>query len=282
MRFGEEANVSGTVLISDGVLPGADIPGKENPYAQFRSIQPAEVIDHGVYVYRGQFRLGAAAALEHVGAARDFAKQHNAAGTVREAQIAVNLDPDNPQAHALLGDALAATGETRAAQSEYAAALHSSELDPAFQKNLLAELLAKTEPLNWLTVRQERRRMDPAPRWQEATRQCPNHSPTMMTELSVSALSPMHSSTTITTNTSLRVRPIALVDVAVNPASPGRKAGHGNDRVWKAWKAMKPASHPSHTLWKSLRDSHIPTASTTGYMSSHAPSTRTIATARGL
>jgi hypothetical protein len=26
---------------------------------------------------------------------------------------------------------------------------------------------------------------------------------------------------------------------------------------------MKPASHPSHTLWKSLRDSHIPTASTT-------------------
>jgi hypothetical protein len=39
--------------------------------------------------------------------------------------------------------------------------------------------------------------------------------------------------------------------------SPG-KTGHGNDGVWKAWKAMKPASHPSHTLWKSLRDSHIP------------------------
>src|SRR5271156_3827888 len=45
----------------------------------------------------------------------------------------------------------------------------------------------------------------------------------------------------------------------------GRKADHGNDRVWKAWKAMKPASHPSHTLWKSLRDYHIPTASTAGY-----------------
>jgi hypothetical protein len=50
-----------------------------------------------------------------------------------------------------------------------------------------------------------------------------------------------------------------------------RKAGHGNDRVWKAWKAMMPASHPSHTLWKSLRDSLIPTASTPGYTSSHAP-----------
>ena len=144
MRFGEDPNVSGTVLISDGVLAGADMPGKENPYAQFESIRPAGVIDRGLYIYRGQFKLGAAAAMEHVGAAIDFAKQHNVEGTVREARIAVNLDPNNPEAHALLGDALAATGETRAAQSEYAAALHSSELDPAFQKSLLAELLAKT------------------------------------------------------------------------------------------------------------------------------------------
>ena len=33
---------------------------------------------------------------------------------------------------------------------------------------------------------------------------------------------------------------------------------------------MMPAFHPSYTLWKSLWASHIPTASTTGYMSSHA------------
>jgi hypothetical protein len=46
-------------------------------------------------------------------------------------------------------------------------------------------------------------------------------------------------------------------------ASTPREAGHGND-VWRAWKAIRPASHPSHTLWKSLWDSHIPTASTTG------------------
>jgi hypothetical protein len=46
------------------------------------------------------------------------------------------------------------------------------------------------------------------------------------------------------------------------------KAGHGNDRVWKAWKAKKPAFHPSHTLWKSLRDCHIPTASTAGIFQS--------------
>ncbi len=144
MHFAENPNISGTVLISDGVLEGADIPGKENPYAQFRSIRPAAVIDQGVYVYRGQFRLGAAAALEHVEAAEDFAGQHNAADAIREARVALNLDPNNPEAHGILGDALAATGDAAGAQSEYEAALHSSELDPVFQKGLLDRLLAKT------------------------------------------------------------------------------------------------------------------------------------------
>jgi hypothetical protein len=45
-----------------------------------------------------------------------------------------------------------------------------------------------------------------------------------------------------------------------NTAFAARRAGHLNDRVWKAWKAMKPASH-------------IPTALTTGYMSSRVAST---------
>ena len=31
------------------------------------------------------------------------------------------------------------------------------------------------------------------------------------------------------------------------------KTSHGNGGVWKAWKAMKPAFHPSHTSWKCLR-----------------------------
>ncbi len=31
------------------------------------------------------------------------------------------------------------------------------------------------------------------------------------------------------------------------------KTSHGNAEVWKAWKAIKPAFHSSHTPWKSLR-----------------------------
>lgn len=145
MHFGQDPNVAGTVLISDGVLEGADIPGRENPYAQFRSIHPTAVIDHGVYVYQGQFNLGPAAALEHVSAAGAFARQHNTAGAIRESRIAVSLDPNNPTAHMILGDALATTGDASAAQSEYLSALHSPELDPVFQKGLAEQLLAKTK-----------------------------------------------------------------------------------------------------------------------------------------
>ena len=30
--------------------------------------------------------------------------------------------------------------------------------------------------------------------------------------------------------------------------------------MWKAWETIKLFSHPSHKPWKSLRDSHIPSA----------------------
>jgi thioredoxin-like negative regulator of GroEL len=145
MRFGEDPKISGTLLISDGVLAGADIAGRENPYAEFVSVRPAATIDRGVYVYLGQFTLGTVAALEHIRMAGGLAKQHKVEDTIREARIALNLDPDNPKAHMILGDALAATGDAMAAQSEYAAALQSSELDPVFQKSLVDELYKKTK-----------------------------------------------------------------------------------------------------------------------------------------
>jgi len=145
MRFGDDPEISGTLLISDGVLEGADIPGKENPYAQFVRVQPAATIDRGVYVYQGRFTLGTVAALEHITAAEGFASQQRLADAIREARTATKLDPNNPMAHKTLGDALAATGDAMGAQSEYAEALQSSELDPVFEKRLVDELHAKTK-----------------------------------------------------------------------------------------------------------------------------------------
>jgi hypothetical protein len=51
VRFGSNPNVSGLVLVSDGVLAGADIPGKTNPYAHFQTLRPDAVIDRGVWSY---------------------------------------------------------------------------------------------------------------------------------------------------------------------------------------------------------------------------------------
>ena len=51
---------------------------------------------------------------------------------------------------------------------------------------------------------------------------------------------------------------------AYEQATKGRRQPPLFGRVWKGWKDMQPASYPAHTLWKSLRDSHIPTASATG------------------
>jgi hypothetical protein len=145
MRFGEDPKISGTLLISDGVLAGADLPGKENLYASFVSVRPAATIDRGVYVYRGQFTIGTVAALEHIEAAKDLARQRNFADAIREARTAANFDPNNPEAHMVLGDALAATGDTISAQSEYATGLQSSELDPVFQKSLRDKLQKKIQ-----------------------------------------------------------------------------------------------------------------------------------------
>src|SRR5271156_1772543 len=54
------------------------------------------------------------------------------------------------------------------------------------------------------------------------------------------------------------------------PSSLAKKEKYPLWTPLKRKKCLKCERESSHTLWKSLRDSHIPTASTTGYMSSHA------------
>lgn len=54
--------ISGTVLISDDMLSGTDnAPGKTNPYAQFRALKPAAILQGGMFVYTGRFRVEDAA-----------------------------------------------------------------------------------------------------------------------------------------------------------------------------------------------------------------------------
>jgi hypothetical protein len=143
MQFGSNPYVSGLVLVSDGVLAGADIPGKMNPYAQFRAVQSTAVIDRGVYVYEGQFNLGSAAALEHVQASGKLLKEGRNTEALAEAESARSLDPASATAWKALGDALEASGRSNDARAAYQSALQAHELDPEFQKGLITELQKK-------------------------------------------------------------------------------------------------------------------------------------------
>jgi hypothetical protein len=144
MRFGSNPYVSGLVLVSDGVLAGADIPGKTNPYAHFQTLRPDAVIDRGVYVYKGQFNLGPAAALEHVEGSGTLLLQGRAREALAEAEMAKRLDPGSATAWEAEGDALEAMGRPDEAQVAYRNALQASELDPVFQKELVMALRKKS------------------------------------------------------------------------------------------------------------------------------------------
>jgi hypothetical protein len=144
MRFDSNPSVSGLVLISDGVLSGADIPGKTNPYTHFQTLRPDAVIDRGVYVYDGQFNLGPAAALEHVSGSGKLLRQGQAQEALAEAELAKSLDPESAAAWQAEGDALQALARPAEAQAAYRNALQASELDPVFQNELVMELRKKS------------------------------------------------------------------------------------------------------------------------------------------
>jgi tetratricopeptide (TPR) repeat protein len=144
VSFGSNPYVSGLLLISDGVLAGADIPGKANPYAHFQTVRPNAVIDRGVYVYEGQFNLGPAAALEHVASTRKLLEQGHDAEALTEAELAKDLDPASAMVWMADGDALEAVGRSAQAKAAYQNALHAPELDPVFQEDLLIALQGKS------------------------------------------------------------------------------------------------------------------------------------------
>jgi hypothetical protein len=145
MHFGSNPSVSGIVMVSDGVLEGADIPGKTNPYASFSIQRPDAVIDRTVYVYQGNFNLGPAAAIEHVEASAPLLAQGRAPEALAEAELATHLDPASATAWEAEGDALAAMGRGAEARVAYKTALKAPELDPVFQQDLVRALRQKSD-----------------------------------------------------------------------------------------------------------------------------------------
>jgi 4-amino-4-deoxy-L-arabinose transferase-like glycosyltransferase len=137
--------IDGTILLSAGDLSGCEWPAASlNPFDAFRGIQPAETIDHAVFVYRGRFDMHRAAALSRALIVSQSVAHGDAATALPLAQEAVALDPSLIMGHQVLGDALAAVGRKDEGRQEWqkALTLARSTLDPGAQTMFVPDLEA--------------------------------------------------------------------------------------------------------------------------------------------
>jgi tetratricopeptide (TPR) repeat protein len=134
--------IRGNLLVSADDLEACEWPSvRLNPYRRLRSLPMTEQIDHGVFVYRGEFELPEVAALSATQRAQLLLGQNKAAAALEDAQEAVRLEPGSVLAQTALGDAAAALGQMESARNAYQAALvaaHEMEVDvqPEFAPDL--------------------------------------------------------------------------------------------------------------------------------------------------
>ena len=116
--------IDGPVLISSTALSGFETGvGPLNPYHKFQSIQPTDIIDHGVFVYDGHFDIPLAGALSLDAKAQGLLHQGDAAGALALAQQAEALAPDSAAVNQALGQMLDANGQADQATKYYQKAL---------------------------------------------------------------------------------------------------------------------------------------------------------------
>jgi len=141
--------VHGTVLISAGDLSGCEWPsGRMNPYRQFQSIQPAESIDYGVFVYRGTFQMNQAAALGRAQHAYELQAAGKAQEALALAKEAVAIDPEEIISQTALGDIAASLGQKDQARQAWQAAMASArQLEPPAQVSYVPDLEQKLKRL---------------------------------------------------------------------------------------------------------------------------------------
>jgi len=143
------ASIDGPVLISAGTLSGFEFgPGTLNPYEQFQHFKPTAVIQHGVFVFDGQFDIPLAAALNHTRKAQNFLAEKQVDQALAEAQQAVTLAPNAVDAQMALGDVLVEMGQIQQARSAYEKALTLAKtIEPDFQIRSLPSIEQKLASL---------------------------------------------------------------------------------------------------------------------------------------
>ncbi|HKF47283.1 MAG TPA: glycosyltransferase family 39 protein [Terracidiphilus sp.] len=141
--------INGYVLISAGDLSGCEWPTQRmNSFRSFQGVQPAEVIDHAVFVYHGNFPMAQAAAQSRAFTAAHMFWTGNAAGALPLAREAAAMDPTDIMAQTTLGDVAGAMGMKDEARAAWTAALNEAKkLEPDAQVSYVPGLEEKLRKL---------------------------------------------------------------------------------------------------------------------------------------
>jgi 4-amino-4-deoxy-L-arabinose transferase-like glycosyltransferase len=137
--------IDGPVLISLGTLSGGEgWGGALNPYQSFQNLQPAAVIDHGIFVFDGRFNVGRASARSRAQQSEQLLRSRQVDQALAAAQAAVAADPNVVEAQAALGDALWTTNRRDEARAAYRKGLEAAQtIEPAFQKDWIGRIQSK-------------------------------------------------------------------------------------------------------------------------------------------
>ena len=139
-------HLQGTLLISAedaaGVLWG---PGSLNPYRQFQTGQPAELIGHSILVYQGGFDVPLLAAESHVSQVPMLIRMGKPEAAVLEAEAAVAIDPQSPSIQAALGSTFLQARKVSEAQQAFAVAMRESEALSTEESQAIAVRIAQME-----------------------------------------------------------------------------------------------------------------------------------------
>ena len=137
--------IDGPVLVSAGTLSGFESgPGALNSYDQFQSLHPTTVVDYGVFVFDGRFKVPRASALSHAQQAWDLLGARQLEQARAAAEEAVAADPSAVQAQAALGDVLTAMNRQAEAHAAYEKGLALAKtVEPDFQKDWVRTLQRK-------------------------------------------------------------------------------------------------------------------------------------------
>jgi hypothetical protein len=141
--------IHGHVLLSAGDLSGCEFPAShDNPYLEFQSKEPSEVIDHAVFVYSGTLDTKKAATLSRVQNAYQLLGASKAAEALALAKEAVSIDPQDILSQSALGNISAAMGQKDEARKAWETALGTArQLNAEEQASVVPELEEKLKKL---------------------------------------------------------------------------------------------------------------------------------------